>query len=74
MEIDSEKLSKLNKKFKRKGLINIYFLIRKLLKSSGNKQYKKIELNLSPFVQQSLQSLPLLKLKNSQMDSVYLIV
>ena len=54
MEIDSEKLSKLNKKFKRKRLINIYFLTRKLLKSSGNKQYNKIELNLSPFVQQSL--------------------
>lgn len=48
MEINDEKLFKLNQKFKRKTLINIYYIIRKLLKSQGNKQYKKIRLNLSP--------------------------
>ena len=41
MKIDDNKLEKLNKKFRRKRLINIYFLIRKLLKLQGNKQYKK---------------------------------
>ena len=47
MEINDEKLSKLNKKFKRKRLINIYYKIKQLLKSQG-KQHEKIELNLSP--------------------------
>lgn len=41
MEINDEKLSVLNKKFGRKRLINIYYIIKKLLKSQGNKQYKK---------------------------------
>ena len=41
MEINEEKLSELNKKFGRKRLINIYYIIKKLLKSQGNKQYKK---------------------------------
>lgn len=41
MEINDEKLSKLNEKFKRKRLINIYYLIKQFLKSQGNKQYKK---------------------------------
>ena len=41
MNIKDDKLEKLNKKFRRKRLINIYFLIRKLLKSQGNKEYIK---------------------------------
>ena len=47
-EMNDVKLSKLNKKFGRKRLVNVYYAIRKLLKSQGNKQYKRIELNLSP--------------------------
>ena len=39
---------KLSEKFKRKILINIYFLIKYFLKSQGKRHYKKIELNLSP--------------------------
>ena len=47
MEINDEKLSKLNKKFKSRRLINNYFIIKQFLKSQ-RKQHEKIELNLGP--------------------------
>ena len=48
MEINDEKLAKLNKKFKRNRLINIYFIIRQFLRNDENKQHEKILLNLGP--------------------------
>lgn len=48
MEMNDEKLSKLNKRFKRKRLMNIYFIIKQFLRSDENRQHEKIEFNLRP--------------------------
>ena len=41
MKINSDKLKELNKKIKRKRMVNINYLIRKILQEMGNAHYKK---------------------------------
>lgn len=47
MEINRSKLKKFNEKFKRKRMININYLIRKVLQEMGNENYKKIDFKIS---------------------------
>ena len=47
MKIDDEMIKKINEKLKRKRLINISFIIKKLLSDYDNNKANKIELNLT---------------------------
>ena len=47
MEIDDRNVESLNKQFCRKRIINIFYLIKKILEEMGNKKYKLINLNIS---------------------------
>ena len=47
MGINGDKLKKLNKKLKRKRMINTNYLIRTILRELGNKNYKKIDFKIS---------------------------
>ena len=46
-KIDDKVMKKINEKWKRKRLINITYLIKKLLSEYDNSKAKKIKLNLS---------------------------
>ena len=48
MEINDEIMERINKKLKRKRMINIVFLIKKILDEKGNDKHLLIELNTSP--------------------------
>ena len=48
MEINDEIMERINKKMQRKRMINIVFLMKKILEEKGNKKYLLIELNTSP--------------------------
>ena len=48
MEINDEIMERINKKLKRKRMINIVFLMKKILEEKGNEKHLLIELNTSP--------------------------
>ena len=48
MEINDEVMKILNKKYFRKRMISIEYLIKKLLEEMGCEKYKLISLNISP--------------------------
>ena len=48
MKINDSVMKKQNKKFCRKRMINIFYLIRNILKEIGNKKYKLVYLKISP--------------------------
>ena len=47
MEIDQETISKLNKHFNRKKMINIFYLIKKCLEEIGCEKYHQVGLKIS---------------------------
>ena len=47
MEIDNAVMEKLNKKFCRKRLMNIFYLLKKILEEQGNEKYRLVNLNIS---------------------------
>ena len=48
MEIDNNVMEILNKKYCRKRMISIFYLIKKLLEEMGNEKYKLVYLKISP--------------------------
>ena len=48
MEIDSHIMEILNKKYCRKRMISIFYLIKKLLEEMGSEKYKLVYLKISP--------------------------
>ena len=48
MNIDNHVMEILNKKYCRKRMINIFYLIKKLLKEMGCKKYNQVYLKISP--------------------------
>ena len=48
LELNSENISIINKKYSRKRIININYLIKKILKEMGCKKYVNIKLKISP--------------------------
>ena len=48
MEIDNNVMEILNKKYCRKRMINIFYLIKKLLEEMGSEKYKLVYLKISP--------------------------
>ena len=46
MEIDNKIMERLNKKFNRKRMISIVYLIKKILEETGNEKYKLVDLNI----------------------------
>ena len=53
MEIDDNVMEILNKKFCRKRMISIFYLIKKFLEEMGNEKYKLVYLKIS---QQTLKN------------------
>ena len=47
MEIDEETITKINEHFNRKRMINVFYLIKKLLEEMGCEKHKQIGLKLS---------------------------
>lgn len=48
LELDSNNMQKVNKKYSRKRMINISFIIQKILEEMGCEKYKNIKLKISP--------------------------
>ena len=48
MEIDNRVMEQLNKQYCRKRMINIFYLIKKLLEEMGCEKYKLVYLKISP--------------------------
>ena len=47
MKIDKNAIEKLNNQFKRKRIINIFYLIKKIMEEMGNEKYTFVYLNIS---------------------------
>ena len=48
LELDSNNMKEVNKKYSRKRMININYIIKKILEEMGCEKYKKIKLKISP--------------------------
>ena len=48
LELNSENMSIINKKYSRKRIININYILKKILKEMGCKKYVNIKLKISP--------------------------
>ena len=48
MNIDNNVMEILNKKFCRKRMINIFYLIKKILQEMGSEKYQLVYLKISP--------------------------